>query len=84
MKNQNIVTAHEINSYVYCKRSWWLDFNGFIDGKSPSLIYGTVAHNLLSKKINMTHQLKIILYSLLIVSLIFVSLAIIYLIFVGI
>jgi CRISPR/Cas system-associated exonuclease Cas4 (RecB family) len=30
MRNMYYVTASEIGDYVFCKRGWWLRFNGLL------------------------------------------------------
>jgi CRISPR/Cas system-associated exonuclease Cas4 (RecB family) len=47
MKNKKYVTASEIGDFVYCKRGWWLRFNGLLPA-NREMIAGTAGHEKLS------------------------------------
>jgi CRISPR/Cas system-associated exonuclease Cas4 (RecB family) len=47
MKNKKYVSASEIGDFVYCKRGWWLRFNGLLS-TTKTMLAGTAAHEKLS------------------------------------
>ena len=55
--NKKYVSASEIGEFVYCKRAWWLRFNGFTTTPSPAMTQGTAKHNLLITELE-THRQK--------------------------
>jgi CRISPR/Cas system-associated exonuclease Cas4 (RecB family) len=43
MKSTLYITASEIGDYVYCKRSWWLRFQGLSE-VTPAMRSGMIKH----------------------------------------
>jgi CRISPR/Cas system-associated exonuclease Cas4 (RecB family) len=50
MKNTDYVTASEIGDYIFCKRGWWLNFNGLLP-KNEKMLQGTLAHENLARRL---------------------------------
>ncbi|MGI8961532.1 MAG: hypothetical protein ACR2IV_17580 [Bryobacteraceae bacterium] len=55
--NKRYVTASELGEFVYCKRAWWLRFNGLTTKPSPNMIAGTAKHEQLVTHLE-THRQK--------------------------
>ena len=76
MKNLHQVKASEIGEYIYCQRGWWLRFNEYITGSTPSMDEGIKKHNELSQNIESFSTKKILAISLIILGLILTILTI--------
>ena len=63
--NKQYVSASEIGEFVYCKRAWWLRFNGVTTTPSPAMTQGTAKHNLLVSALE-THRWKSIIASVIV------------------
>lgn len=48
MNKADYVKASEIGEYVFCKRGWWLQFNGKLP-TTQDMIQGTLAHEKLAQ-----------------------------------
>lgn len=48
MENEYYVTASEIGEYVYCKRAWWLRFQGLAT-VTDEMKAGSIKHTNLQK-----------------------------------
>jgi CRISPR/Cas system-associated exonuclease Cas4 (RecB family) len=56
MNNQSLIKASEINEYIYCKRAWWLRFNGD-SGNVSAMNEGLDQHNKLSNMLLLNKKL---------------------------
>lgn len=76
MKNPTVVTASEIGDYVYCRRSWWLKINGYIEKSNYAMERGTKNHNLLLQSLETASFKKVLAIVLIVTGLILLSLTI--------
>ncbi len=68
-RSKIIVSAHELNNYVFCKRVWWLRFHGF-DQESNKLELGTLRHDRLVWQALISRKIFIVGFILLIIGLV--------------
>ena len=55
MSNKKYVSASEIGDFFYCKRGWWLRFNGLL-ATTKEMIAGTAGHEKLSTALQINRR----------------------------
>lgn len=50
MSDNLIVKASEIRTFTYCKREWWLQFNGKVQ-VTEAMELGTAGHNAMARSV---------------------------------
>lgn len=78
MKNNDYVTASEIGDYVFCKRGWWLRFNGLL-GDTEAMTQGIEQHEKIASNVQNTWQMRNIAFTILLLGLLVLLSAILYL-----
>lgn len=78
MKNTEYVTASELGDFVFCKRGWWLRFNGLLRD-TPAMAQGTQQHKDLAQTVTSNTSKRKVALSIILVGILLLLLAILFL-----
>ena len=78
MTTTTYVTASEIGDYVFCKRGWWLRFNGLLKD-TEAMTKGVEQHEKIASNLQNTWKLRNIAFTILLLGLLVLLSVILYL-----
>ncbi len=67
------IRASEIGTYLFCKRAWWYQKQGYIQGNRQELAAGTKIHNQKTRTVMTSGCLRVIAYGLYISALVLIA-----------
>ena len=78
MKQNVYVSASEIGEYVYCPRSWWLRFHGYVTGANERMVEGIRQHLSLASDLDRNKMFSKIALLLITIGIVLFTLLLIY------